>query len=107
MMIKNLVNPANLVLILVIMVSCSCSTTPDPDGRLGSIMFTATHDCDIRLFDSNGRQVAREQWEIGKPPAVVQMKSSGIFVIHADNGEKTIKEPITFVRGNIEHCIEF
>jgi hypothetical protein len=87
---------------LILLVACS------EDKEIGSISFTSNQDCDIRLFDSHGRQVAREQYEVGKAPAVVQMKSSGVFVIHAESqGQVTKKEPITYVTGNMEHYIEF
>jgi len=108
--LKNLVNPANLVIILVMFFACS---DPAP-AHLGTIVFTASHDCDIRLFDCTGNQIAREQYEVGKSPAVVNMKSSGVFVVHAvfvgaglAPARTTIKEPMAYHSGNLEYYIEF
>jgi hypothetical protein len=82
----------------------ACSETDD----IGTIAFTASHDCDIRLFNSKGEQIAREPYEVGKAPAVVYMKSSGVFIVHAaSDGQTTVKEPVTYVGGNMEYFIEF
>ena len=86
---------------------CSC-TKYDNLPTLGTIMFSTSHDCDFRLFNSNGDQVAREFLEASRPPIVVRMKESGVFVVYAEsNGMKTKKEPITYRGGNIEYYIEF
>jgi hypothetical protein len=61
----------------------------------------------MRLFDSHGRQVAHEQLEVSNPPVVVNMKSTGVFIIHAVSGGSTVKKPITYMGGNIEYQIEF
>jgi hypothetical protein len=100
--LKNLVNPAHLVIILV-MFACSDA---DPDA-IGTLSITSTHDCDIRVFDSHGRQLDRQHYEVGKAPAVVTMKSTGIFIVHAVSGNTTIKEPITYAGGNLNYYIEF
>ena len=96
---------------LLLQFSPSCSQEP---AILGSIIFTSEHDCDIRLFHSNGAQIDRVMYEVGKPPVVVQMKSSGVFIVHATRvgaghalPEKTIKEPITYIRGTLEYFIAF
>ena len=89
-------------LILLTVPACS-----DDDPILGSISFTSSADCNIRLFDSNGREIARENYEVGKAPFVVQMKRSGIYIVRAVNNNQTYKEPLTFVNGNIEYFIEF
>ena len=81
--------------------------------QLGTIMFTSNEDCEIRLFDSQGRQVTRENYELGRAPVIVQMTSSGVFVVRAVSvgsaltPSKTFKEPITYVGGNMEYYIEF
>jgi len=92
-----------LFFLLSILFFASCKDDP----IIGSISFTASHDCDIRLFDSNGNQIARDQYETEKAPFIVQMKLSGIFIVRAVNGDKTYKEPLTFVNGSIEYFIEF
>ena len=75
---------------------------------LGSIVFTSNVDCKIQLFDSQGRETASGNYEIGKEPFVVQMKRSGIYVLLAKAaGKKDIKEPLTFMPGTLEQFIEF
>ena len=90
--------------ILVILVVSACS---HDDEMIGAITFTSSVNCDIRLFDSRGRQVGREYYEVGKNPAVIQMKSTGIFIVHATNGNQTIKEPITYIGGNLDYYLRF
>ena len=87
---------------LILFAACSVD-----EPLLGSIMFTSNQDCDIRLFDAGGAQIARINYEIGKEPAIVQMTRSGIFIVHAVGETRTIKDPITFVNGNLEYYIEF
>ena len=92
------------ILIAIFFVACFDGA---PSER-GSITFTATHDCDIRLFDSQGRQIARDSYEVGKPPTIINMKTTGLFFVLAETPDgKTKKEPIPFPGGNIEHYIEF
>ena len=94
-------------LILFCALLCSCKDYNDLP-TLGTITFSTTHDCDLRLFNSKGDQVAREHLEAERPPIVINMKETGVFIIHAEaEGMKTIKEPITYHSGNIEHYIEF
>ena len=66
------------------------------------------------LITNEPKRIAREHYEVGKAPAIVYMKSSGVFVVHAEFVEaglvparKTVKESVTYVNGNIEHYIEF
>ena len=99
--------PQSLLIFLIAVLLFSAAACYDDDTVLGSIMFTANADCEIRLFDSHGREIAHDHYETEKEPFVVQMKRSGVFVVHAVAGNKTIKEPLTFVRDNIEHYIEF
>jgi hypothetical protein len=86
------------------------------DEHPGTIMFTATHDCDIRLFDSDSVQIAREHYEVGKKPAIVYMKSSGEFTVHAVGygfdpslypDPKPYIQPLTYKNGILEYYIEF
>ena len=97
--------PIRLICLICPLLFFACSGADDT--QLGTIMFTANADCDIRLFYSQGSQLARVQYEVGKAPAVVNMKSSGVFVVHAVSSDKTVKEPITYVNGNLDHYIEF
>jgi hypothetical protein len=87
----------------------ACSDNADPATGLGTIMFTSNVDCEIRLFAANnGEQLARDFYEVGKEPIVIQMKSTGIFVLNAESpGKKTKKEPLAYNGGNMEHYIEF
>jgi len=96
------------VLFLFLIFFAACSDPADAP-ELGTIMFTSNFDCDIRLFAANnGEQLAREFYEVGKDPFIVKMKSTGIFVLHAESpGKKTKKEPLTYNGGNLEHFIEF
>ena len=97
-------NPLKFLIVLIVLTVPACS---DDDPILGSISFTSSADCNIRLFDSNGREIARENYEVGKAPFVVQMKRSGIFIVRAVNGDKTYKEPLTYAISNHEYFIEF
>jgi hypothetical protein len=94
-------------LVFCFLVLCSSCTDNKDLPSLGSITFTSSDDCDIRLFDSRGRQVAHEPYETGKPPVVVDMKSTGIFVIHAEGAGVLKKEPVTYPGGNIDYYIDF
>jgi len=96
-----------LLIVLIVLIVPTVPSCSANDPILGAINFTASHDCDIRLFDSAGREIAHEKYELGKAPVVVQMSRSGIFIVRAVNGDKTYKEPLTFVNGNIEYYIEF
>ncbi|MCL2436253.1 MAG: hypothetical protein FWD09_09000 [Lentimicrobiaceae bacterium] len=89
--------------LLSVLFFASCKEDP----IIGSISFTASHDCDIRLFDSNGNQIARDQYETEKAPFVIQMKRSGAYIVHAVHEDKTIKEPIAYPGGVFERFIEF
>jgi hypothetical protein len=35
------------------------------------------------------------------------MKSTGVFIIHAESAGKEIKKPLTYLSGNLEYYIEF
>ena len=83
----------------------ACSNDDEPIQ--GSITFTSNADCDIRLFNSNGKQIDRGQYEVEKPPFVVSLKRTGVYVVHAESaGKATKKDPITFF-GSMEYFIEF
>ena len=92
--------------LLTLLFFAACSKDDEP--ILGSIIFTSNVDCKIQLFDSQGRETASGNYEIGKQPFVVQMKRSGIYVLLAKaDGKKDIKEPLTFMPGTLEQFIEF
>ena len=92
------------ILITVSLVACSEGEPPD----LGTIIFTANVDCEIRLFAANnGEQIAHSHYETGKEPFVVQMTRSGIFVVLAKSDGKEKREPLSYVRGELEYHIEF
>jgi len=95
-------------LILLAFSSCKEETV------IGSLSLSSSHDCDIRLFDSQGRQIARENYETEKPPVIIQMKHSGVFIVHAEfvgaglaPAQTKIKDPIAYPGGVFEHYIEF
>ena len=85
----------------------------DPEDLPGSILFRATHDCEIRLFDSDTIQIARDFYEVGKAPFIVYMKATGEYIVHASfppsGGTKGgyFEKPLTYPGGNIEYYIEF
>ena len=86
----------------------SCSDG-DPSPEHGTIMFTSNADCDIRLFDCDSIQIARQHYEVGKYPVIVSMKSSGEYIVHALNysSQKTLQSPLIYKGGNLEYYIEF
>jgi len=99
--------------LLSILILAACSGIGD-DKPIGSILITATHDCDVRLFDDSGRQTAREHYEVGKAPIVVSMKRSGLYIVQAKfigsglaPAHTTINEPIAYPGGSFDYCIEF
>jgi hypothetical protein len=107
---KIFLNPANL---FVVMVMSACVFYPIYDIP-GSILFTSNFDCEIRLFNSDTVQIARDYYEVGKAPFIVHMKESGEYLLFAETvgvllapAKKTIKETITYRSGNIEYYIEF
>ena len=98
-----------LFLILLFFTACSSDETV-----LGSISFTANADCDIRLFDVGGDQIARGNYVVGKDPFIVVMKNSGMFVVHAVfNGSgtapknTTFKQTMTYISYDVEYFIKF
>jgi hypothetical protein len=90
-----------LFLCFIILYACS------EDKDIGTISFTSNRDCEIRLFDSHGRQTGHKHYEAGNSPAVMDMKRSGIYVVYAASADKTIKEPLTYMGENLEYHIEF
>ena len=61
------------------------------------------------LITNEPKRIAREHYEVGKAPAIVYMKSSGVFVVHALNysSQNTMELPLTYAGGNMECYIEF
>ena len=92
-----------LLIVLIVLTVPSCKDDPE----IGTISFTSSADCDIRLFDSRGEQVARVHYELAKTSAVVTMKRSGVYIVQAVNGDTTYKEPIAYPGGNLEYHITF
>jgi len=86
----------------------SFSSCRHEETILGDISFTSNEDSRIHLFDSNGRQIDNALYEVGKSPFIVQMKSSGVFIVHAvSEGKPAIQNPLTFVSGSLDYFIEF
>jgi len=83
------------------------SACKDDDPIIGSISFTSSADCNIRLFDSRGKQIARVYYELGKAPAVVQMNRSGVYIVRAVNSNAILNEPLAYQGGDIVYLIEF
>ena len=94
--------------VLIVAFAPSC-TDSDNNQRVGTIMFTSTHDCDIRLFDNQCGLIAREYYEVGKDPVIFYMKNAGIYIVHAICAitSATYKKQIDYRSGNVEYCIEF
>ena len=90
-----------LFLFLIVLYSCS------KEESIGTIAFTSNRDCEIRLFDSQGRQTGHEHYIVGGSPAVMDMKRSGVYVVHAVSADRTIKEPLTYMGENLEYHIKF
>jgi len=101
---KNLVHP---VILVIIVVFSACVDYPIYDRD--SITFTATHDCEIWLFNSDTVQIARDYYEVGKAPFIVYIKESGEYLLFAERlpDRKIVKDRITFQSGNLEYYIEF
>jgi len=95
-----------LPIVLIVLTVTTFSTCKD-DPEIGTISFTSSADCDIRLFDSRGEQIARVHYELAKTSAVVTMKRSGVYIVQAVNGDTTYKEPIAYPGGNLEYHITF
>ena len=94
-----------IILIACILMICAACKEMEP---VGSIAFTAAVDCQFRLFDSKGREIAFENYEVGKEAAVVEMKSTGVFVLQATSeGKESVKEPLHYHGGDVEYFIEF
>jgi hypothetical protein len=91
--------------LILFFIACSDGDAPER----GTITFTATHDCDIRLLDSIGRQIARQNYEVGRAPVIFYVNNPGLFFVCAVTvgNNKTYKEPFTYHSGHIEHYIEF
>jgi len=96
---------SRILLVVFLTVSCSQDDNSLPTVP-GTIQFTSSHDCEFRLFDSDGRQLVREFYRPGSV-TVVRMKTTGIFILHAVSASKTIKVPISYIGGNKEYFIEF
>ena len=78
------------------------------DPIIGSITFTASHNCDVRLFDSQGREIAHVTCDLTRQPAVVEMTRSGLFVVLAEcPGKESVKESLPYPGGDIQHYIQF
>jgi hypothetical protein len=75
----------------------------------GTVMFTASDNCYIQVFDVEGRRIHKVVWELERPPTVVYFKKQGLYLIDAVtyNGKKTYQKNLTFSGGNVEYYIEF
>jgi len=94
------------LLALLIFFACSCADDT-PSRSEGTINFTSTHDCKISLFDDCENQVARTDYEVGKSPAIIYMKQTGLYYIFAESANQTKNDSLYYCGGNIEHYIEF
>ena len=96
------------IVVAFIIVLLALTGCKDKDVVQGTIKLTASESCDIRLFDSQGRQVARGAYELEKEPVTFEMKSTGLFVILAKTTDgKEKREPLPLPGGEIEHHIKF
>jgi len=90
--------------------ACSDDNIVEPPDRLGTVMFTATHDCLIVLLDPLQNPITSQYYELGKQPLVVYMKAEGMYYLHAysfiPNG-KPFTDSLKYERGNVEYYIEF
>ena len=94
-----------IFILFVLFASCSSEESQE----IGSLLITANVDnCEFRIFDSTGRQIANEIYDSQYVHFVsVPMKSSGIYIILAEYRDKEVKKPITYKSGILEYCIEF
>jgi len=94
-----------IFILFVLFASCSSEESQE----IGSLLITANVDnCKFRLFDSNGRQIAKDVYDSQYVRFVsIPMKESGIYIILAEYRDKEVKEPITYHSGILEYCIEF
>ena len=94
-----------IFILFVLFTSCSL----DESQEIGSLLITANVDaCEFRIFDSNGRQIAKDIYDSQYVKFVsIPMETSGIFIILAEYRDKEVKEPITYHSGILEYCIEF
>ena len=92
---------------LIVVLLFSCKT--NDNQPLGSLLITANVDaCEFWIFDSTGRQIAKEIYDSQYANFVsIPMVSSGVFIVYAEYQNKSIKEPITYHSGIYEYCIEF
>ena len=73
----------------------------------GEILFTSNYDCEFRIFNSDTVQIIRDVYELGKHPTSVRMKSTGVFILHAESASKSKKTSFTYGGGNVSYYIEF
>jgi hypothetical protein len=85
----------------------ACLACDNDSEQLGTILFSCDRECSFWLFDSAGRQVAKETIDSPTRKITVPMESSGVFVVQAKAGSDEIKKALTYVNGNIEYFIEF
>jgi hypothetical protein len=90
------------LLLLSLLISCEKYNT-----YIGTIMLTSDTDCIVRVFDTDGSQIFYSDYESGKPPLIVSVRSVGVYIIHAESIRKTVKKPLPYLGGNIEYFIEF
>jgi len=86
---------------------CLISGCIKDDTYIGTIMLTSDTTCVIRVFNTNGNQIFCADYEEGKPPLIVSVQYTGVYIIHAVSSKKTVKNPLPYFGGNIEYFIEF
>lgn len=90
-----------IILFSIILFACS------DEQPIGSISFSSDIDCDIRIFDSAGRQIAHEKYKVENIPVVVTMNRTGIYVVRAVSEEKTVKNNFAYTGGDVPYFIIF
>ena len=96
-----------LIFVLFPVLLFSCET--NDNQPIGSLLISANVDtCEFWIFDSSGRQIAREIYDSQYVRFVsIPIKESGIYIILAEYRDKEVKKPITYKSGILEYCIEF
>jgi hypothetical protein len=92
------------ILLSFLLFACSDDIKHD-----GTIMITASDNCEFRIFDEADNFVSFGVWELQRQPTVIYLKKTGLYYIRAEtyNGVKTVCRSFNFVGGIFEYYIEF
>ena len=78
------------------------------DNYIGTIMLTSDTDCIVKVFNADGSQIFHSDYEANrKTPLIVSVRSTGVYIIHAESTKKIVKKPLPYFGGNLEYFIEF